>query len=366
MSKEIKNQYEPDYVSPPGDTIAEIIEYIGMSQAELARRMGRPTKTINEIIQAKTAITPETALQLERALRMPASFWTNLERNYRVTLARLEEKERLAQHLAWTKQFPVRAMINLGWIAKKPTPVEQLMELLTFFGIASPELWEQLWGNPQVAYRRSKIFGSQPGAVSAWLRKGELGAQWIPCVPYDAHGFKALLQRIRALTRQQPAHYLTELPKLCAQVGVAVVYTPTLPKAPISGATRWLTPDKALLQLSFRYKCDDTFWFSFFHESGHILKHGKREVFIEGISTDDMEREADEFAQEMLLPRHTYQQFLTQAPFTQAKIEQVASNTGIAPGIVVGRLQKSGQLPQSSLNGLKQSVGEGMMVSGAQ
>ena len=54
--------------------------------AELAESTGRPRKTINEIIAGKAEITAETALQLERVLGIPASFWNNLERNYQESL----------------------------------------------------------------------------------------------------------------------------------------------------------------------------------------------------------------------------------------------------------------------------------------
>ena len=88
-------KFEPDYTVPPGETLLETIECLGMSQAELARRTGRPVKTINEIIKGKTAITPDTALQLERVLSVPASFWNNLERNYRESLAQFFAVESL-------------------------------------------------------------------------------------------------------------------------------------------------------------------------------------------------------------------------------------------------------------------------------
>ncbi len=84
-------QYIPDFVSPPGETLLEVLETRGMSQAELAERTGRPKKTINEIIKGKTAITPETALQFEFVLGVPARFWNQREQNYREFLARQRE-----------------------------------------------------------------------------------------------------------------------------------------------------------------------------------------------------------------------------------------------------------------------------------
>ncbi|MEY2914970.1 MAG: hypothetical protein RLZZ184_4279 [Cyanobacteriota bacterium] len=99
MESKIQNRYNPDYVSPPGDTLLEVLEHRGMTQAELAERTGRPKKTINEIIKGKAAITPETALQLERVFNIPASFWNNRERHYREFLAQKEEKKRLAKQV---------------------------------------------------------------------------------------------------------------------------------------------------------------------------------------------------------------------------------------------------------------------------
>ena len=106
MIKQTHNEYLPDYVSPPGETLLETIEALGMSQAALAERTGRPKKTINEIINGKSSITPETALQLERVVGVPASFWNKRESNYREFLARKGEQERLQKQVEWLKKLP--------------------------------------------------------------------------------------------------------------------------------------------------------------------------------------------------------------------------------------------------------------------
>src|SRR5438876_12392081 len=115
MNDVLKNQYLPDSVSSPGETLLEVLSTRGMSQAELAERTGRPTKTINEIVKGKAAITPETALQLERVLGVPASFWNNLEQNYQTALARAAERQRLERQIKWLEGIPVRSMIDLNW-----------------------------------------------------------------------------------------------------------------------------------------------------------------------------------------------------------------------------------------------------------
>jgi HTH-type transcriptional regulator/antitoxin HigA len=354
MSAENGLEYTPDYAVPPGETLLETIEVLGMSQAELATRTGRPLKTINEIIKGKASITPETALQLERVLRVPAKFWSSLERSYRETLARQEEQDRLKGQEAWLRKIPFRAMIKMGWIRSHKDKVQQIKEVLGFFGVASPEQWEALWKVERINFRQSAVFQSDPGAVSAWLRKGELDAHQIDCRPYNETQFLEALRYIRALTKEPPKIFQPEVMRICADAGVAVVFVPELPKLRVSGATRWLSPKKALIQLSLRYKTDDHLWFAFFHEGCHVLKHGKREVFLEDDGPDDAkEQEANRFAANIVIPPADYRQFARRVRFSKAEIGRFAAAIGIAPGIVVGRLQHDGKLPRTQCNGLK-------------
>lgn len=356
MSNTIQNQYMPDYVSPPGETLLESIEAIGMSQADLAERTGRPKKTINEIIKGKAAITQETALQLERVLGIPASFWNNREHKYREALARIEEKERLQRDVEWLKEIQVKALIKAGWIRAFNDKVPQVQEALNYFGVASPERWREIWLGAQVSYRKSPAFQSDPGAVAAWLRKGELDARQIDCAPYDESKFKETLHAIRSLTDITPDVFQVEIVRLCAKSGVAVVFTPELPKTRISGATRWLNANKALIQLSLRYKTDDHLWFTFFHETGHILLHGKKDVFIESDGdTDTKEVEANRFAANFLIPPAEFKRISMSANISKKAIVSFAKEIGISPGVVVGRLQHEGILKCSYCNELKQS-----------
>lgn len=359
MSKKIQNRYVPNYASPPGDTLQEVLEERGMSQAELAERTGRPKKTINEIINGKAAITPETALQFERVLGISASFWNNRERHYREALARIEEEERLQKQVSWLNAFPVKAMIKLGWIQCYQDKVEQLGEVLNFFAVASPEQWEEIWCSTHVLFRKSQVFQSDFGDVAAWLRRGEIEAAEISCATYDANKFKEALQQIRALTVKPPKIFQLEMVRLCAEAGVAVVFVPQFPKTRTCGATRWLNPNKALIQLSLLYKTNDHLWFSFFHEAGHILLHGKRDVFLEGKGVqeeEDKEQEANKFAQDILIPPAELKRFLTsEQQQSGTAIVGFAAQINIAPGIVVGRLQHDGVLPPSHYNELKQS-----------
>lgn len=359
MSKSTHNEFLPDYVSPPGDTLLEILNEQGMTQVELATRTGRPKKTINELIKGKAILTPETALQFEYVLGIPARFWNSREQQYREALARLEGKERLKLQTEWLKSFPMSKMIQHGWILDKKDKVGQLETLLSFFGIASSEQWENLWKTRvDVAFRKSESYKSDPGALTSWLRKGEIEAQKITCAKYQRATFEKTLQQIRSLTLAPPEVFQPKVQELCANAGVALVFIPQLPKTCASGATHWLSTDKALIQLSLRYKTDDHLWFSFFHEAGHILLHRKRDFFVEFNGKQEktaIEIEADVFAANCLIPQLQYEAFIKAhaQKLSKVAIKNFADEMGIAPGIVVGRLQHDKYLPRNHCNGLK-------------
>ncbi len=353
------NEYNPDYVTLPGDTLRDLLEQYGMSQSELAKRMGRPHKTINEIIHGRTEITPDTALQLEKVFGASAQFWLNREMRYQEGLARMRNSKALAGQISWLKNFPINAMKKDGLLPDVKDKQELLVALLRFFEIAEPASWELIWESPLVNYRKSEVFESDDYALSVWLQQGELQARDLDLAAYDAKAFKALLKtelRHFTATAHTDPNFAQTLRQKCAEVGVGVVYVPQIGKARVSGVTRWLDKDNPLIQLSLRYKTNDHFWFTFFHEAGHVLLHGKTSVYINDPEhTTDVEDEANAYAANLLIPRGAYNGFVKQYyPYiSKAAVIEFAKIMNIAPGIVVGRLQHEGHLKKQNLNGLK-------------
>jgi addiction module HigA family antidote len=347
-----KNQYLPDGVSSPGETLSETLEELEISQAQLAERMGRPKKTINEIIKGKTAITPETALQLEKVLGVPASFWNNRERLYREAIARQNEKTALAGYVDWAKKFPIKELVKRAWLPPCPTPTSAADALLRFFAIAKPEQLPQVC---QVArFRKSENSKTEP--LLAWLRQGKIEGQKVRCEPFNKTAFEELLSRARSWTRLSPNAFQPLLVNECAKTGVAVVFVPELKGSGAFGATVWLSPNKAMIQLSLRYKTNDHLWFTFFHEAEHILRHGHTRNFIEskGMENTAEESEANKFAALRLIPVKELHRFLNNGKAISATtVTTFADSIGIAPGIVVGRLQHDGKLSYKNLNHLK-------------
>jgi len=348
------NEYQPDMVTPPGETLQDVLEGLGMTQAELAKRIGKTPKAISEIIKRGTEITPATAVDLEMALGIPASFWISRERRYRENLARRAERRRLAKWAGWAKKFPVRFMSKTGLIKHSDDKTDQVAELLRFFGIASPEHWEKIWFATDAAYRKSAVFNVNPEANSVWLRMGELQALRIDCKPFDRDTFRETLRKMLPFTAMEPARFRDRAVGACADAGVAVVFTPPIPGAPAYGVTRWLTQEKALVQLSLRGKWEDVLWFTFYHEAGHILLHGKRDVFVEGEQAgDEKETEANEFARDFLIPPPEYARLLALPYRNPQVIRKFASELGISPAIVVGRLQHDEKLGRDRMNTLR-------------
>ncbi len=348
--------FSPDYAIPPGETVLETMEALGMTQVQLSLRTGLSKKHINQIISGEAPITTQSTLLFEKVFGVPASFWSNLERNYRDALARLEEENRLQQDIARLKEFPVKQMIENGWVEKKNDKAEQAEEVLKFYGVTSFDRWKNVFDSYQYAARSSEAYESKPEAVSAWIRRGELLARNIQCRPFNERQFVQNLKEIRSLTVKKPKVFQNKLVDLCADSGVAVVLVKEIPKLVLNGITRWLTPEKALVQLNIRYKWGDIFWFTFFHEAGHVLRHGKKEVFLEfGHNKDEQkEKDADKFAADFLIPPYEWKKFISgRTPFSIARIIAFADSMGISPGIVVGRLQHEKIIPHTHCNGIR-------------
>ena len=250
-----------------------------MSQADLARRMGRPSQAINEIAHGKKAITPETAIQLEKVTGVPAHVWTGLEEEYRLILAQEEEEELLKREAELVDVELFRSMARLGWVAAARRPEDKARELCNYFGVASLAFLKdaKLSGH---AFRIANREEASSLALAAWLRKAELSARTIRTEPYDATGFMGALTDLRSYSLLPPGGWQSALSERLASVGVALVVQPHLPKTFANGATFWTSPDKVVVVLSLRGAWADILWFTLFHELGHVRLHGKRDPHV--------------------------------------------------------------------------------------
>ena len=349
------NQYRPDHAVPPGWILEERLEVEGISHAEFARRCGRSPKLISEIISGKAPLEPGTALQFEKVLGVDASIWLGIESNHRLHRAREAEAGEAAASAEWVKMFPVRDLVKRGCFLRPESDVDAVSKLLAFFRVGSVDAWNARYGRTNVAYRHSPRFRSDEAALATWLRLGEIEAESQECEDYSESRFRQAIRAIRNLTREEITGALQETERLCNEAGVSFVLVEPLPRTALSGAARWLSPRKAVIQLTARHRTDDHLWFSFFHEAAHVLLHSKKGVFVDEANGNgaELESEANDWASNTLIPQRAWHRFVVTSPLGALAVRAFAEEQGIAPGIVVGMLQHKGLLPWTHLNALK-------------
>lgn len=352
--------YHSDMAIPPGEFLEEVIDDLGMSKDDLARRMNRPASKLSAIFRGDKAITPDTALQLEKVVGVPAHVWTGLESEYRLTLAQQQqaaEEDRLKKEQHYVTKFCYRDLVRFGYVLKKTKATEKVRELQQFFGVTSLETVVRL-NRYKPAFRvwEKKRDKRSWESTATWLRMGELEAHKIFCKPFNKQYIRKSINDIRAMTLESPQLFKDNLTTLLAESGVAFVILPHLPKTYAHGATFWQGKNKAVILLTIRGSWADMFWFSLFHEIGHLLLHGRQEMFLENEGLTDIvkEEEADLFACHTLIPEKYYQQFCRRQLFYKDDIIHFARDIGIHPGIVVGRLQHDDLIEQSWHNDLRE------------
>jgi plasmid maintenance system antidote protein VapI len=326
---------------------------MNMGPKEFAVRTGKPEKTIIAVLKGESSITPDMAVLFESVTRIPARFWMNKQRSYDEYLARKRQLALIDESIEWAKNFPLSEMIKKGWLPQKRNINEKTEELLFFFGLSSPDAWCDYYQRKElkVGFSISLAHTGDPYAISAWLRKGELQAEELTTTnAYSEKKFKAILSQVKVLMANHPADFFTQLQKLCLEAGVKVVHTPCLLHAPIHGSTRWLN-NTPFIQLSGRYNRNDLFWFTFFHEAGHILLHGKKDIFLENMEypdkSDAKEREADEFAIKWTLSKEEEQEIIAKGHISSSDVRAYARKFNTHPAIIIGRLQHNKLIPYS-------------------
>lgn len=356
MTSNMFYSYKPDYAIHPGEYLEEVLESRNIKKAELADRLNVSEKHISRLIHAHVSLSSELALQLEKTLGVSANIWNNMNAEYELYKARKKEIEKLKEDKEWLKQFPVKELQKMGHLPPGSDPLILKESLLSFFGVPGSQQWEHYYKKTAVHFRKSPAFQDDLAHTCAWLRAGEKRAEEIETRPYNKNKFHKSLVQIRELTNKKPEVFVPEMIQLCADSGLALVFIPEFQKTHISGATRWLSSDKALVTMNLRYKTNDHFWFTFFHEAAHILKHGKKEIFID--TKDEFEshyeQEADKFARNILVPLTPYQKFVKEGAFYKQDIAGFAAQIDIHPAIVVGRLQHDGHILYNWHNGFKE------------
>ena len=334
---------------PPGATIREQLEIRGMNQREFAKRMGMTEKHISNLINGKVELSQNVALRLESVLGVPAKFWNNLEAIYREKVARATDENELEEDISIAKEFPYSKMATLGWVPPTRKAEEKVWNLRGFFEVARLGLLEIL-RIPGIAYRKVGENSKSNYALAAWAHKARLDSRTILTSPVNIDKLSSVLSDIRALTLEDPESFCPKLRQLLGECGIAIVFLPHISGSFLHGAT-FIEGNHIVIGLTVRGRDADRFWFSLFHELCHVIDG---HIFNQDF-TDDPEREAaaDRFARDILIPVADYNAFIQTDCRSKEAIITFAKKIGIAPGIVVGRLQKENIIPYEWYHDLK-------------
>lgn len=353
MSSNVSS-FAPDWYSPPSNSVNRILAHMGLSIEEVLSDDVHGHSDVAAVADGKLRITASIAKLLSESLGSSPEYWLKRQENFDQALRRCSDA--IAPHEAreFLSALPVSDMKKFGWI---PTEFSDLESMLLFFDVKSVQHWKENYSRQlnAVAFRQSSQINSSPASTVAWLRQSEILASKIKCKPWSRASLEKELPNIRSMSRRNsPKIFFPALVEAFARAGVALVFVRSPKGCVASGATKFLEKDKALIVLSFRHLADDHFWFTLFHEVGHLLLHSEKAIFLEDGSetTQHEEDEANEFASEILIPPGCREDF-KKLRAKSKDIIRFARRVGIAPGIVVGQMQNLGLLDYSQQNSLK-------------
>jgi HTH-type transcriptional regulator/antitoxin HigA len=334
-------------VFPPGEFLKEELEARGWTQVELAEIMGRPSRVVSEVIAAKRAITPETAVALGEALGTGAEFWMNLESQYQLSKVR-SESNTISRKAKLYNLFPVREMIKRGWIEASNSLDLLETQFLNYFGTSS------LDDKPVFLHAARKTSYEDVSIQQiAWLIRAGKVAKAVSAERFSQAKLSAAMQDLRGCL--EFVDHVRNVPVVLARAGVRLVVVEALPGSKIDGACFWLAKDAPVVALSLRFDRIDNFWHTLLHELDHIA-HGEGQsapiVEVDMLSEDNvelpaMERRANDAAAEFSIPGSELDGFIARVNplFTDQKILGFAKRLQVHPGIVVGQLQNRKLVP---------------------
>lgn len=347
---------KPDWVSPPGHTIISLLEQNELTVEDFAERIGRTKSITQKLLDGQHVIDVELARRLSDVFGASENFWMAREHDYR---ASIEAPEQVSvdsfEDLIHT--LPLADMRKFGWIENVRSREEKIAESMEFFGVSTIAQWQGRYENAfrGAAYRRATANATCEIATTAWLRQGEIETQADNVAAWSPDQLKLELDGFRRLTwYKSPSLFLPKLKEGLARAGVKLAIVRAPKGCSASGAVRILADETPHIQLSFRYLSDDQFWFSLFHEIGHLLLHFDKMPILENteLKEEECEDEANAFASQVIVPM-IHQEELHGLVASKLRIIGFAKKVGIAPGLIVGQLQHARIIRYNQMQHLK-------------
>lgn len=333
-----------DLIIHPGETIADVLEDRGITQAELSSRTGVSPAYVSNVIAGKKGISANFAMGLEYALGVPKSFWLNLQANYESELLEINEEQTITNEERRAREdlkdivkyLRQRGMMPIG--EKKDDSILSLRKVLQISNIAN--LKEMI---PVGAFRIAANTAVNQNVLGAWIRLCQLaGDDKTISTKFDKKYTNDLINEIKSIMCQKDANIQRDLKDVMVKYGIDFSVARNFRGAPVQGYISQKSDGIYQMVLTIRGAFADIFWFSLFHEIGHIVNGdiGKNLKFLDDGSDYDKELAADLFASNMLLSPESYKMFIQREDFSIEAILKYAKSQNVMPYIVIGRLQK--------------------------
>jgi HTH-type transcriptional regulator / antitoxin HigA len=349
-------QYEekqfPIDVPAPIDAIRFRMEQADLSPRDLVPFLGSRSK-VSEVLSGKRPLTLQMIRALHEHLGIPADA---LLKQPGATLPDNSEG------IEWSR-FPLAEMAKLGWIQKGPDLKDRAEEIMRPLIEAAGGLDAlPLYRKKDGARRNARM---DPYALKAWCyqllavaRRTRLPREYRDGVINEKFA-KGLVN----------LSWLPDGPKLAkdylAVHGIHLIYLPHLSGTHLDGSA--LKQDGTpVIGLTLRYDRIDNFWFCLCHELAHVkfhLRKGQNDAFVDDLSlgtqaqTDVKEREADQWAENTLIPLDVWTSSRAMREATPNAVIELAQRLKIHPAIVAGRIRKD----QRNYRLLSHYVGNGQV-----
>ena len=352
-------EYKESIAFHPGYYLSEILEDMGITQAEFATRLGTNTKTLSYLINGQTNITNDLAKKLSIMLGTSEELWLNLQNVYDQKLIEIEKEKDFDKQQAVARLIDYSYFIKVAGLPKAKSINEKIENLCGYLKVA--DLRIMLKPDFLVNCRTGISEVNEKNIVNsrAWVQTAINCSQKIETDKYDAEKLKSHLSEIRDMTVKEPEEFIPRMNQIFAECGVAFVLLPSLKNSGVNGAVKWVNENRVVLAKNNRRLDADIFWFSLFHEIKHVLQRKIKTTFIsysenEMISKNEaLEEDADNFATNYLIPPAALRKFAPTKYTSDEEIIRFANSIGIHPGIVAGRLQHEGIIPQNRCSKLK-------------
>ena len=335
-------------IMKPGDKIREELRVRDMLQKEFATRMGLTEKHVSKLINGEVQLTVDVAVRLETVLGVPAAQWNAMEASYREALIRKEYEAGMEAEIDLAQCIPYGEMAGLGWVSPARTMKEKVANLRAFFELTDLTLIDTVI-NENIACHKLNVWSKEDMTLLTWIQAARRSAQGNEAGPLNAKEIEKMAGKLRGWTKEKPAVFLPKLMESLSKNGILLVFLPRI-KGLFVQSVSFQVGNKVIIAMTAKKMDDNEFWMRLTRELAHVyLGH----VWQESGTNEQDEVDATTWAKNLLLPRKKFDAFVEAGSYTEKSTLQYAEKQGVAPGIVIGRMQREGMIGSAALNRLK-------------